>query len=120
MVRAPGDFSTAQIERRYPSANSKLAAAVSDDDFVLHDQRRHGEALANVYLTDFRSPHFLSTGGVDGDGLIVERVVNDFAVGVRRPAVHHIAAGNALRSRHRLRLVDPFHRGARLGEIQGV
>ena len=56
---------------------------------------------------------------VHGDDRGVEQAVNDLAVRVRRATVDDVAAGDADGARIGMRLVDPFHGAARLGQIDG-
>ena len=72
-----------------------------------------------VDVADARSPRLLAGLGIDGDDGGVEQAVDDLAVAERRAAVDDVAAGDADGARIRMRLVDPLHRAARLGEIDG-
>jgi hypothetical protein len=61
-------------------------------------------------------PHLFGGYGIDPDRVVVERVEEDFAVGVRGSAIDGVAARDPLRRSKRLRFVNPLRRGTRLGE----
>ena len=117
--RAPQLLAGLQIERRDVSADAQLGARVADEHAILDDDRRAGERLAFVDVADARPPRLLAGLGVDGDDRRVEQAVDDLAVAERGAAVHDVAAGDADRAWIRVRLVDPLHRAARFGEIDG-
>src|SRR5437588_1899802 len=104
-VCAPGDLSGLRIESREPAADAELSATVADQNFPFRNQGSHGHALALVDIADAGSPDLLPGVGVNTDGLIVQRVVVDPAVVVRRSAVYDIAASDPLRGRRRCRFV---------------
>ena len=96
------------VERGDPAAHSHLAAARADDDFALHDDRRHRDRLARVEVAHLRAPELLARCRVDGDGVSVEQVVDDLAVGERRAAIHDVAARDAHRRLRVLRAELPL------------
>ena len=82
VVSAPQDFAGFHIERGELAAHAEFASAVADEDDVLDDQGRHGDGFAELDIADRGVPDFLAGVGVDGDGVRVERVVDDLAVGI--------------------------------------
>jgi hypothetical protein len=75
--------------------HTELAAAVADQHFVLHDERRHRHRLATIDVAELNAPDFGAALGVDRDGLVIERVEEQAAVGIREAAVDEVAASNA-------------------------
>jgi hypothetical protein len=120
VVRAPGDLAVRRIERGQPAAHAEFAAAVADEHFVFHDERRHRHALAAIDVSQLRAPDFLAALGVDRESLVVERVEVHLAVRVSDTAVDDVAARDALRRGERLRLELPFHRRAWLRQVERV
>jgi hypothetical protein len=118
-VRAPGDIPVGRVEGGDPPAHAELPAAVAHEDFPLHDQRRHSHRLAAADLAQARAPHLLPCLRVHRDGVIVQGVEVHAAVGVRRAAVHNVAAGDALRRGDGFGLVGPAGR-AGIREIERV
>ena len=88
--------------------------------FVLDDERRHRDRLAAIHVAHLRPPQLGARRGVDGDGVTVEQVVDDLAVGERRAAIHDVAARDADRRLRILRPVLPLERKARLRQIERV
>ena len=113
---APG----AGVQHQYPTAHAELGAAVADDHFVVHDDRRHRDRLADVYVADLHLPNLFAGLGVDGDGVRVERVVVDAPIGIRRAAVHDVAARDADRAIAGIRLVDPLQHPAGARQVERV
>ena len=109
-----------EIERGDPAAHAHLAAARADDDFVLHDDRRHRDRLAAIHVAHLHPPQLRARRRVDRDRVTVEQVVDDLPVRVRRAAIHDVAARDANRRLRILRAVLPLERKARLREIQRV
>src|SRR3712207_9020891 len=52
----PRDPAAGGVERGEPAPHAELAAAVADQHLVLHDQRRHGHALAQLDLAELGAP----------------------------------------------------------------
>src|SRR4029079_17140782 len=95
VVRAPELLATVQIHGGDPTAHAHLTAARPDDHFVLHDDGRHGDRLTFVDVAHLGAPQFRPGCRVDGDGVSVEQVVDDLAVGEGGAAVHDVATGDA-------------------------
>ena len=112
------DFAGVRIERSQLTADAKLRVAVADEDDVLDDDGCHGDGFAVMDITYLRLPCELTGVCVDGDGMRIERVVDDFFVAVTCAAIHDVAAGNANGSDIRMRLEDPLLREPGLGEIE--
>ena len=81
---------------------------------VLHDQRRHRGGFAEMDIADRGAPHLLAGVGIDGDGGVVQGDIENLAVGIARAAVHHVAAGDALRLRIGVRLDTSTSSGSRV------
>src|SRR5207244_847612 len=111
---APRQLAVAQVQRGESPADAELAPAHANVDFVLRDQRRHRLALAEVDVGDQRAPDRLAGVRIQRDGLALQRVEDDLAIGEDGATIHHVAAGNALRGSLRSRLEGPFGRPARL------
>ena len=119
VVGAPGELARLRVERGDPSAHAHLAAAVADEHFVLHDERRHRDRLAVRIVRDVRDPHFLAALGVDRARAPVQRVEKNLPVRVRRAAIHDVAARHSLcRRRELARAIHPLH-AAGIVEIDG-
>src|SRR4029450_9796251 len=103
-VGAPDLLPLLRIEGDEPAAHAVFAAAVADQDAILHHQRRHGARLADADVAGAIAPDFLPARGVEPDRLVVERVQEDLAIRVREAAVDDVAAGDALGEGLRLRL----------------
>ena len=86
IVGAPDDLagfsSSAVTQPRTPISPPLLPMRI----FALDDKRRHGDGLALVDVAELGVPDLLAGLGVDGDGVIVERVEEDLAVVVGEPA----------------------------------
>lgn len=117
---APGDLAGIGIERRQPAAHAKFTAAVADEDFVVDDQRGHRHRLAFVDVAEFGLPNFLPRVRVNGNCPIVERVVENPAVGIGRAAIDQIATGDTLGGSRRTWVVLPFQWCAGFGQIERV
>src|SRR4051812_40957956 len=107
-IGTPGDLARVGVERREPAAHAKLAAAVADQDFILHDERGHRDRFATIYIAELCAPDFFAGRGIDGERLPNERVHVDAPLRERHAAVDVIAAGKPLRRRLRVRLELPL------------
>ena len=65
-------------------------------------------------------PHLLAAFGIDGNGVIIQGVIEDFALGVGRATIDHVTAGDALSRGGGLGLIAPLDRGARLGKVESI
>src|SRR5436190_11337988 len=119
-VRAPQLLPVSRVQRLDPAAHAQLGAAVADDHFVVDDDRRHGHGLADVDIAHGHFPDLFAAVRVDRDGVRIQRVEVDPAVGVGRAAIHHVTARNADGLVTRIRLVHPLHRPTRLRQIDGI
>ena len=117
-VRPPELLAGGGVERREPATNAELAAAVADQHPTFHDERRHGERLAELDLSELCTPELLSARRIERDRMVVERVEKKAPIGVDRAAIDHVAARNALGAGVRLGIEFPLHVRARLGEIE--
>ena len=63
-------------------------------------------------------PDLLAGVGIHRDGMVVQRVVDDLAVGKTRAAVDNVAAGDPDRTNVRIGVKDPLLWEARLGDIE--
>jgi hypothetical protein len=77
-------------------------------------------AIVTVSPCDLRLPEFAAGARVDGDGVPVEQVVDDFAVAVGRPAVDGVAARDAEGGRVHVGAVLEAQRKAFLRQVKGV
>ena len=64
-----------------------------------------------------RPPDFLASVGGDGDSIVIERIIDEFAISEDGAAVDHIAARNALGGGAGQGIIAPFQCAALL-EIQ--
>lgn len=119
-VRAPDELAGLQVERAELSLHAHLPAGVADVDEVLHDERCHRGRRAILDVGGLRAPHLLACRGVDSDGVIVERIVDQLPVGQRPSANDDVAARLPHRDRRRIRIVLPFDRRAGLREVERV
>ena len=108
------------VERLDPAAHPELAARIADQNLVLHDERRHRDGLADIDVADLGVPDGLPGAGIDGEGVVVQRIEIDPTIGEGGAPVDDVAAGDALRGRLGLGLEFPLHGRARLGEIERV
>jgi hypothetical protein len=90
-------FPGLRVQRRQPAAHAHLAAGVADQDLVLDDERRHGDGLTLVQIAELRHPLFLACRRIERDRAVIERVEKDRSIRVDEAAIHHVAAGDALR-----------------------
>ena len=65
-------------------------------------------------------PDLFAGGGVERDRMNVERVENDFSVGIGGAAIDHITACDTLRGSRGLGLIFPLDRCPRLAQVQRV
>ena len=119
-VGGPDDMAVLGVERLDPAAHPELAARIADQNLVLYDERRHRDGLADIDVADLRVPDGLSGAGIDGEGVVVERIEIDPSVGEGGAAVDDVAAGDPLRGRLRFGLKSPLHGRAGLGEIKCI
>ncbi len=118
-IRLPRKVSGFSIDRRKPSPNAELSAAVADDHLVFDDKRSHRYGFAFINVAELGFPEFLAGGRVDPDSVAVERIYEYFAVRIRGTASHDVTARDALSSRFRLWLIAPFDRSV-VFEVEGV
>ena len=107
-IGAPENLAILGVKSRQPTADAEFSAAITDDYDSFGDDRRHGHRFALIDIAQRRVPGFLAGRGVDRHGMQIERVVVDPSVEVGRAAIDHIATGNTLRTRRRLRFVGPL------------
>jgi len=81
-VSPPCDFACIGIQPGKPPANAKFPAAVADQHLALCHDRSHGDGFAHVDVAQLRSPNLLPRVCVHRDGVNVQDVVINFAVGV--------------------------------------
>ena len=120
VARGPDELPGRQVERLEPAVDSELPARRTDDYAIAHDQRRHGDRLAAREVGDWYVPDFLAGLRIDRDGVTVEQVVDDLAVGVDGAAVDRVAAGDAERRRIHVGAVFPPERIVFLRQVEGV
>jgi hypothetical protein len=118
--RPPDEAAVAGVERGDPAADAVFAAAVADHHFVLDDQGRHGDGLADVDVPELGAPELLAGSGIESDRLAVQRVEEHPAAGIGGAAVDGVAAGDALSGGERLRLVAPLERRTGFGQIKRI
>ena len=102
------------------SADTEFTAGDAGDHFVLdhHRRRRDGLALLVVSLLDL--PQLLAGFGVERNGVGVQLVEEDLAVGVRHATVDRVAAGDRNHRRVLLGSVLPLDRRALLAQVKGI
>jgi hypothetical protein len=119
-VGAPDRLAGSGVERREPAAHAEFPAAVADEHLALHDEGRHGDRFAQPDLAVLLAPELLAGGGVEGDGLVVERIEEEPAICEGGAAIHHVAARHALGAGIALRVELPLHVRARLREVERI
>ena len=119
-VRAPCDRAGGGVERGRASRARRTRRRCCRPAPCPYDQRRHRHGLALVDVAELRVPLRLAGRCVDRDGVAVERVEEDRAVGVRRAAVHEVAARDALRRRRAASGRTPLRRRAGLAQVERV
>ena len=82
------------IQRSEPAAHAQFSAAIADQHHILHYDRRHGSRLAELDVAHLRFPYLLAGVRIYRDRMVVQRVVNDLAIGVTGAAIDDIAAGD--------------------------
>ena len=120
IVGRPDDAAAVKVERLQPAVDPELAARGADDDPVANDQRRHGRGFPIGDVRNPRLPHLAPRGRIDGDGVPVEQVVDDLAVGEDRAAIDRIAAGRSDRVGADVGTVFPLQRVALARQVERV
>ena len=119
-MRGPQNPAGFEVEAFHPTVDTKLTARGADDHAVLHHEGRHRCGFAFSDVGDRRIPYFAPCARIDCDGVAIEQVVDDLAVGVEGAAVDDIATRDADRIRADGRPVLPFQRIAFLLQIERV
>jgi hypothetical protein len=119
-VGAPGDAAVADVQRRQAAPDAELRAAVANQHVIFDRERCDRHRFAVPDLAGRRLPRLLAGFRVDSDRLIVQGVVEDLSVGIARPLVDDVAAGNSLSGAEHLRPICPFERRARPGQVERV
>ena len=120
VVRGPENLAGGKIESLHPAVDPELAARRTHDDAVAGDERGHGCRLALPDIADLRLPDLTSRLRIDRDGVTIEQVIDDLAVGVHRAAIDRVAAGDADGGGIHVGAILPPQRIALLREIEGV
>ena len=116
----PCNLAIGQLERRKLSAHAELSAAVADQDFAIHDERRHRDRLPMADVAGPRLPDLLTVDRVQRDGLVIERIEDDLPVGIDGATIDNVATSDALSGRIRIGLIGPFQRRGGLLEAESV
>jgi hypothetical protein len=95
-VRLPHDPAGGGIQRGQPATHAELAAGDADQYLVFHHQRRHRHRFAAIDVAQLGAPELLAGGGIERDGLAVQRVEEQLAIGEHGAAIDHVAASYAL------------------------
>src|SRR4030095_7746802 len=97
-VESPEFFPGLRIERGYEAAYAKLTARRPGDDFVLHDERRHGECVSGLGpgTLDGDIPLLAAAPGIERHEVTVDRAHEQRVAENGQPAIHPAAAGARL------------------------
>ena len=118
-ISSPTYLAGLQIERHQSAANAQLSTADPGEDHVPDHDGSHRGRLPQLDVADLRLPNTLAGIRIDGHGMIVECVVDDFAVSITGAAVHHITAGNAYSPIVGLRMKNPLLRHTWFRDVVG-
>src|SRR5690625_4144962 len=100
----PGLFAGFKVVGCYPAAHAALAAFVTDDDQVVNDEGGVGRGFADAQVGNLDVPQFFACLCIEGEQLTVERVDDNFAIGIADTARLRSAAGGGLVE---VRLISP-------------
>ena len=111
-MREPGQQLGGNLQRK-----ARLAYAGRPGE----SEQRHGFLFQHcAHLGHLGLPDLFPRRRIDRDGVTVEQVVHDLPVGVERPAVDHVTAGDPDGSRVHVGAVLPLQRVTFPREVEGI